>query len=57
MRISIVTPDVNGMPWFSECVGSMAAQREAVGVQHIVLDGSRESLAAHPGLGFELVMR
>jgi len=39
MRISIVTPVLNGMPWLPETVDSVAAQRGDVDVEHLVRDG------------------
>ena len=57
MRISIVTPVLNGMPWLPEAAGSVARQGPDVAVQHLVrdggsTDGSREWLTAHEALGF-----
>lgn len=57
MRISIVTPVLNGMPWLPEAVESVARQRSDVEIEHIIrdggsTDGSREWLTAHEALGF-----
>lgn len=57
MKFSIVTPVYNGMPWLPECVTSVAAQRDDVEVEHLVLDGgstdgSREWLKEHQELGY-----
>ena len=61
MRISIVTPVLNGMPWLPETVESVARQRDEVDVEHLVrdggsTDGSREWLAAHAELGYQVVL-
>jgi glycosyltransferase involved in cell wall biosynthesis len=55
MRISIVTPVLNGMPWLPEAVESVARQR--LDVEHLIrdggsTDGSREWLTAHEDLGY-----
>jgi glycosyltransferase involved in cell wall biosynthesis len=57
MRISIVTPILNGMPWLREAVESVARQRSDVDVEHLIrdggsTDGSREWLTAEEALGF-----
>jgi glycosyltransferase involved in cell wall biosynthesis len=61
MRISIVTPVLNGMPWLPKAVESVARQRfdvdVDVDVEHLIrdggsTDGSREWLTAHEDLGF-----
>lgn len=57
MRISIVTPVLNGMPWLPEAVESVARQRPDVEVEHLIrdggsTDGSREWLTTHEDLGF-----
>lgn len=59
VRISIVTPVFNGMPWLPDTVRSVAAQREDLGsdLEHLVIDGgstdgSREWLEANQDLGF-----
>lgn len=59
MRFTIVTPVLNGMPWLPEAIRSVARQRDGVDVEHLVLDGgstdgSREWLAAHKDLGYDL---
>ena len=61
MRISIVTPVFNGMPWLPETVESVAGQRREVDVEHLIrdggsTDGSREWLVAHEGLGYQVAM-
>ena len=60
MRYTIVTPVFNGMPWLPAAIESVAAQREDVELEHLVLDGgstdgSRDWLAAHADLGFTLI--
>lgn len=57
MRISIVTPVLNGMPWLPEAVASVAAQDGSVDVEHLIFDagstdGSRAWLDDHRDLGF-----
>jgi glycosyltransferase involved in cell wall biosynthesis len=57
MRISIVTPVLNGMPWLPEAVESVARQRSDVDVEHLIrdggsTDGSREWLTTHEDLGY-----
>jgi GT2 family glycosyltransferase len=61
VRFTIVTPVLNGMPWLPEAVGSVARQRDDADfeIEHLVFDGgstdgSREWLAGHPELGFDL---
>jgi glycosyltransferase involved in cell wall biosynthesis len=61
MRISIVTPVLNGMPWLPEAVESVARQKGNVDVEHLIrdggsTDGSREWLVAHTELGYKLAM-
>jgi glycosyltransferase involved in cell wall biosynthesis len=61
MRISIVTPVLNGMPWLPETVDSVAAQRGDVDVEHLLrdggsTDGSREWLASHAALGYQIAL-
>lgn len=61
MRISIVTPVLNGMPWLPETVESVARQRDDVDVEHLIrdggsTDGSREWLVAHAELGYQVAM-
>ena len=53
MRFSIVTPVINGMPWITEAVASIEAQRADVDVEHLVFDGgstdgTREWLRSRP---------
>jgi glycosyltransferase involved in cell wall biosynthesis len=60
MRISLVTPVFNGMPWLPEAVESVAGQRGDVDIQHIILDagstdGSRAWLDEHRELGYVTV--
>lgn len=62
MRLSVVTPVLNGMPWLSEAVESVASQRAEVDVEHIILDagstdGSRTWLDEHRDLGYVTVFR
>ena len=59
MRISIVTPVLNGMPWLPEAVESVAGQRAEVDVEHLIrdggsTDGSRDWLADHARLGYQV---
>jgi glycosyltransferase involved in cell wall biosynthesis len=61
MRISIVTPVLNGLPWLPEAVESVARQRGDVDVEHLIrdggsTDGSREWLTAHAGLGYHVTV-
>lgn len=61
MRISIVTPVLNGMPWLPEMAESVARQRDDVDVEHLVrdggsTDGSREWLATHADLGYQVAL-
>jgi glycosyltransferase involved in cell wall biosynthesis len=61
MRISIVTPVLNGMPWLPETVESVARQRDGVDVEHLIrdggsTDGSREWLVAHAKFGYQVAM-
>jgi glycosyltransferase involved in cell wall biosynthesis len=61
MRISIVTPVLNGMPWLPQTVESVVSQREDVEVEHLIrdggsTDGSREWLAEHLEMGFQLAL-
>jgi glycosyltransferase involved in cell wall biosynthesis len=61
MRISIVTPVLNGMPWLPETVESVARQLDDVDVEHLIrdggsADGSREWLVAHAGMGYQVAM-
>jgi glycosyltransferase involved in cell wall biosynthesis len=61
MRISIVTPVLNGMPWLPETVESVARQRGDVDIEHLIrdggsTDGSREWLVGHAELGYHVAM-
>ena len=61
MRISIVTPVLNGMPWLPETVASVARQRDDVDVEHLIrdggsTDGSRVWLAGHAELGYRCAL-
>jgi len=61
MRISIVTPVLNGMPWLPGTVESVARQQGVVDVEHLIrdggsTDGSREWLVAHAGLGYQVTV-
>ena len=61
MRISILTPGLNGMPWLPETVESVARQRDDVDVEHLIrdggsTDGSREWLTAHAELGYQVAL-
>jgi glycosyltransferase involved in cell wall biosynthesis len=61
MKVTIVTPVYNGMPWLPECVGSVAEQRRDVEVEHFVYDGgstdgSAEWLREHTSLGYEAII-
>ena len=58
MKVTIVTPVYNGMPWLPECVNSVAAQRADVELEHLIYDGdstdgSAEWLRANTSLGYE----
>ena len=58
MRVTIVTPVFNGLPWLPECIDSVAQQRADVDVEHLVYDGgstdgSAEWLREHASLGYE----
>ena len=57
MRVTVVTPVYNGMPWLPECVNSVADQRRDVEVEHLVYDGgstdgSAEWLREHESMGY-----
>lgn len=57
MKVTIVTPVYNGMPWLPDCVNSVAGQRVDVEVEHLVFDGgssdgSAEWLREHTALGY-----
>jgi glycosyltransferase involved in cell wall biosynthesis len=58
MKVTVVTPVFNGMPWLPESIGSVARQRGDVEVEHLVYDGgstdgSAEWLREHTSLGYE----
>ena len=58
MKVTIVTPVFNGMPWLPECIESVAQQRVDVDVEHFVYDGgstdgSAEWLREHTSLGYD----
>ena len=59
MKVTIVTPVYNGMPWLPECMNSVAMQRrDGVELEHLVFDGgstdgSAEWLRKHTSLGYE----
>jgi glycosyltransferase involved in cell wall biosynthesis len=57
VRVTVVTPVYNGMPWLPECVRSVAEQRRDVDVEHLVYDGgstdgSAEWLRENESLGY-----
>ena len=61
MRVTVVTPVYNGMPWLPECIASVAEQRNDVDVEHLVYDGgstdgSAEWLREHTSLGYEAII-
>ncbi len=61
MKVTIVTPVYNGMPWLPECIASVAEQRRDVEVEHFVYDGgstdgSAEWLREHTSLGYEAII-
>jgi GT2 family glycosyltransferase len=61
MKVTVVTPVYNGMPWLPECVASVAEQRRDVDVEHLVYDGgstdgSAEWLREHTALGYEAII-
>ena len=60
MKVTVVTPVYNGMPWLPECVGSVAMQRGDADVEHLVYDGgstdgSAEWLREHASIGYEAI--
>jgi len=60
MKVTIVTPVYNGMPWLPECINSVAEQRRDVEVEHLVYDGgstdgSADWLREHVSLGYEAI--
>jgi glycosyltransferase involved in cell wall biosynthesis len=61
MKVTVVTPVYDGMPWLPESIRSVAEQRGDVEVEHLVYDGgstdgSAEWLRGHTSLGYELVI-
>src|ERR1035437_4382301 len=61
MKVTVVTPVFNGMPWLPESIGSVARQRGDVEVEHLVYDGgstdgSAEWLREHTSLGYEAII-
>ena len=61
MKVTIVTPVYNGMPWLPESIRSVAEQRSKVEVEHLVYDGgstdgSAEWLREHTSLGYEAII-
>src|SRR5450759_4513233 len=61
MKVTVVTPVYNGMPWLPECIDSVAEQRRDVEVEHLVYDGgstdgSAEWLREHTSLGYEAII-
>jgi glycosyltransferase involved in cell wall biosynthesis len=58
MKVTVVTPVYNGMPWLPECIRSVAEQRGSFEVEHFVYDGgstdgSAEWLRANASLGYD----
>lgn len=61
MKVTVVTPVYNGMPWLPESIRSVADQRGDVEVEHLVYDGgstdgSAEWLREHTSLGYEVAI-
>ena len=61
MKVTVVTPVYNGMPWLPECVASVAEQRRDVEVEHFVYDGGSTDggadwLREHTSLGYEAII-
>ena len=61
MKVTVVTPVFNGMPWLPESICSVAEQRRDVEVEHLVYDGgstdgSAEWLREHTSLGYEAII-
>jgi glycosyltransferase involved in cell wall biosynthesis len=61
MKVTVVTPVYNGMPWLPECIASVAEQRGDVEVEHLVYDGgstdgSAEWLREHTFLGYKAII-
>jgi glycosyltransferase involved in cell wall biosynthesis len=58
MKVTIVTPVYNGMPWLPQSIRSVAQQRQDVEVEHLVYDGgstdgSAEWLGENTALGYD----
>jgi glycosyltransferase involved in cell wall biosynthesis len=61
MKVTIVTPVFNGMPWLPDSIRSVSRQREDVELEHLVYDaestdGSVEWLRENLSLGYELIV-
>ena len=61
MKVTVVTPVYNGMPWLPESIRSVADQRGDVEVEHFVYDGgstdgSVEWLRENESLGYEAII-
>jgi glycosyltransferase involved in cell wall biosynthesis len=61
MKVTVVTPVYNGMPWLPESVRSVAEQRHDVELEHLVYDGgstdgSAEWLQENGALGYEAII-
>jgi glycosyltransferase involved in cell wall biosynthesis len=61
MKVTVVTPVYNGMPWLPQSICSVAEQRRSVEVEHLVYDGgstdgSAEWLRGHTSLGYEAII-
>src|ERR1035437_4009381 len=61
MKVTVVTPVYNGMPWLPESICSVAEQRRDVELEHLVYDGgstdgSAEWLREHTSLGYEAII-
>ncbi len=60
MKVTVVTPVYNGMPWLPASILSVAQQRPDAEVEHLVYDGgstdgSAEWLREHTSLGYEAI--
>jgi glycosyltransferase involved in cell wall biosynthesis len=61
MKVTIVTPVYNGMPWLPESIRSVADQMRDVEVEHLVYDGgstdgSADWLRENVSLGYEAII-
>jgi glycosyltransferase involved in cell wall biosynthesis len=61
MKVTVVTPVYNGMPWLPESIRSVAEQRSDVEVEHLVYDGGSTDgsagwLREHTSLGYEAII-